>query len=111
MKLIAIACSAIVSLIPFVDASAAAAEFRSQTVSFADLDLAHPQGLAALWRRVQIAAEAVCEYPNSRMLMKEHKDCVHRATVNAVNSINRPEFSAHVAAHGGPIVAEQLTSR
>jgi UrcA family protein len=111
MKLIAIACTAIVSLMPLVSANAETPKFRTQTVGFADLDLSHSEGLAALFHRVESAAQAVCADPDSRMLMKEHSDCVHRAMANAVQSIQRPEFVAYVTALGLSVGAAQIASR
>ena len=51
--------AALAALLPLVPA-AAAVPVRTQTVSYADLDLASAKGRSTLDRRLRIAAEDVC---------------------------------------------------
>lgn len=66
------------------------------TVKFSDLDLAKPQGAAALYRRIQAAADTVCSPFEGRDLTsiaRQHA-CVHKAIADAVTAVNLPTLSA-----------------
>ncbi|MDE2181927.1 MAG: UrcA family protein [Alphaproteobacteria bacterium] len=72
-----------------------AADWNRQevTVSYADLDLSHPAGAAALLERLQAASQAVCGgMPNIRDLaaMARFKACRRQAMDRAVASVPAP---------------------
>jgi UrcA family protein len=68
----------------------------TRVVSYADLNLSSPQGVAALYRRITVAAEEVCgpaEWPGSRVPTPEYRDCVSHAVADAIRRVNRPGLS------------------
>ena len=57
---------------------------RTATVSYADLDVAHAQGRAALDRRLHIAARAVCSSSQESPAARANENrCVRAALSNA----------------------------
>lgn len=77
-------------------------------VKFGDLDLASPQGAAALYGRIVVAAYEVCkafdidihglEFPAEQIA------CVHKAVARAVTRAGRPELLAiYNARHSHPL--------
>jgi UrcA family protein len=77
-------------------------------VKFGDLDLTHPQGAAALYRRIVIAAYEVCksfdidihnlEYPAAQIA------CVHKAVARAVVKVGHPAlFEIYNARNHDPL--------
>ena len=70
----------------------------SRVVSYADLNLSSPQGVAVLYRRITVAAEEVCgpaERAGSRLPTPEYRDCVSHAVADAIRKVNRPAVSAY----------------
>ena len=67
-------------------------------VKFADLNLANPQGAAALYNRIVAAAYDVCVGfdIDTRDLAVESQllTCVHRAVLKTVTKVGRPELVA-----------------
>jgi UrcA family protein len=82
----------------FIGASAHAAveEQPSVVVHFADLDISHPEGATALYRRIQSAAFQVCsEYNASGMwYVSAARECARRAIAEAVAKLNLPTLNA-----------------
>lgn len=85
------------------------------TVKFSDLDLAKPQGAAALYGRIQAAAYSVCSSFDGRDLASKtrQKACEHQAIANAVNAVNLPTLYAvynakHPAATPNALVSMQI---
>ena len=68
-----------------------------QVVSYGDLDLNQPQGIAALYTRVQAAAVDVCAPLESvDMSRRAHLEpCIAAATSRAVKSVNLPALTAY----------------
>lgn len=66
-------------------------------VSYGDLDLNEPQGIAVLYTRVQAAAADVCAPLESvDMERRAHAEpCVTAATARAVRSVNLPALTAY----------------
>jgi UrcA family protein len=66
-------------------------------VSYADLDLSQPQGIATLYTRVQAAAADVCAPLESvDMARRAHLEpCIADATSRAVRSVNVPALTAY----------------
>jgi UrcA family protein len=74
----------------------------STTVHFADLNLDHPAGITALYRRLNIAAERGCGEPRltgSHVISPYWHNCVAQAVDGAVLVLDRPALSAYHRAH------------
>ncbi|HEY2590396.1 MAG TPA: UrcA family protein [Steroidobacteraceae bacterium] len=92
-------------------------EFPSQTVHFADLDIARGTGSAALYQRLDLAARDVCrglsqDRDRNLRQVRPYHDCVRTAIREAVANVNAPALTAIAAAHGIVVRAPvQLASR
>jgi UrcA family protein len=62
------------------------------TVKFADLNVSSPQGAAALYARIQLAARQVCLPVNERDPSSKGRTdaCVHKAIADAVTKVGQP---------------------
>lgn len=71
-------------------------ELRSSVVNYRDLNVLKPQGAAALYGRIQTAAESVCSVPeDADFAAKLHVSlCVRNAIAQAVSAINQPTLIA-----------------
>ena len=67
-------------------------------VKFRDLNLSSPDGAAALYGRIKVAAHDVCRSLGTDIrdlpVMSAHDTCVHIAVRNAVAKVNQPALSA-----------------
>lgn len=81
---------AAVSFAGMIASPAAAAEDVSVVVSYADLNLSAPAGTAALDRRIEAAADKVCERPSVRELkaMAEWDACKAGAKAGALEQLS-----------------------
>jgi UrcA family protein len=72
-------------------------EPMKHVVSYADLDLNQPSGIATLYTRVQAAASDVCAPLESvDMSRRAHLEpCIAAATSRAVRSVNLPALTAY----------------
>jgi UrcA family protein len=74
----------------------------SVTVQFADLDLTHSAGAAALYQRLKQAAETVCASSDSRSRdlgsQTRHKECMQSAIGAAVVKVDQPSLTAYYRA-------------
>lgn len=74
------------------------------TVSYADLNLASPAGIEALYRRIERAAVKVCQLPQGTRQLKleaELAACRQGATDRAIAQANLPKLNAlHLAKTG-----------
>ncbi|MFO1402531.1 MAG: UrcA family protein [Steroidobacteraceae bacterium] len=71
-------------------------------VRYAELDLGHPAGIAALYGRIGAAARLVCgdaQPAGSRFTSPAWEACVAAATEDAVLAVDRPALTAYHAAH------------
>lgn len=90
-----------------------APEVRSITVKFGDLNVANPEGAAALYKRIRSAAISVClphestDYPFSG----EFGACVRKAVADAVTKVNRMELYAVYNQHNKPALPATLLSQ
>jgi UrcA family protein len=69
----------------------------TQKVRFADLDLTHTPGAAALYARIQSAARQVCGPVDVRQLQaltKAHR-CTIQAIARAVREVNAPTLTSY----------------
>ena len=78
-------------------------EALKHVVSYGDLNLNQPQGIAALYTRVQAAAADVCAPLESvDMSRRAHLEpCIAAATSRAVKSVNLPALTAYNDLHDG----------
>jgi UrcA family protein len=68
---------------------------RSVTVKYADLNIADPEGAAALYRRIVRAAEEVCQLPDDSVgNMSDVNACEHKAIADAVTKVGHPQLIA-----------------
>jgi len=85
----------------------------SKTVKFADLNLARPEGIAALYERLQGAADEVCSPGDPRVLVafENPQKCARASLWHAIGQINDPALTAYAQARSGraspPLVAER----
>jgi UrcA family protein len=65
-------------------------ETRTAQVSYADLDLSRPAGLASLNRRIRWAASGLCTSRGTKALMEPRadRDCVRVAMADAAEEID-----------------------
>lgn len=90
----------------------AQSDVRSMSVSYADLDISHAAGRAALERRIAGAAKTVCGFENSRelALMLAQRRCVTE-TIDRTQDVlmaaveQRSTVRVARASAGRPIVA------
>lgn len=72
-------------------AAAASTPVRNEVVRFGDLNLASPDGVAALERRIAAAARRVCGYQDTRggskIIPKEYYDCMDNALARASQQV------------------------
>ena len=70
--------------------------FQSVTVSYSRADLAQPEGVAALYVRLEQAAKTVCHERGVRdwMVYPPFRRCYERAIDGAVELVNSPELTA-----------------
>jgi UrcA family protein len=64
-------------------------ESSGQAVSYADLNLDNPAGREALHRRIELAAETICEVREARSArdIAASNDCAERATARALDRV------------------------
>jgi UrcA family protein len=64
---------------------------RSVTVKYADLNLATPAGVDALYHRIRVAARTVCGSPHERQLdvRRSVRDCNQAAIAEALGTLER----------------------
>jgi UrcA family protein len=80
---------------PWTSAQASDQTAPTKTVKFADLDIQTPEGAKALYHRIRVAANQVCETKDRDPVMREAKPaCVDTAIDNAVKKVNAPYLTA-----------------
>jgi UrcA family protein len=67
-------------------------QVRSETVKFADLNLAAPAGVEALYGRIHAAAWRVCEEPTGALASRA---CMTKAESEAIGKVNVPLLTAY----------------
>jgi UrcA family protein len=82
-----------------------------RTVKFADLNLSHPAGALALYKRIQHAAQEVCEPLIARDLQSNpiSKRCREQAIARAVADVNAPLLTSYYLTKSppSPIIARR----
>jgi len=76
------------------------ASARIRTVSYADIDLSRPAGVALLYRRIHQAAAYVCDPLAGRDAQRagQYRECVHTAIANAIADVNAPGLTDRLVA-------------
>jgi len=86
-------------------------EPATRAVKFADLDLSHAAGVLALYKRIQYAAQEVCEPLISRDLnsIVTSKRCKEQAIAHAVADVNAPLLTSYYLTNSppSPIIARR----
>jgi UrcA family protein len=72
--------------------SAHAADSRSETVKFADLNLGTQAGVEALYGRIHAAARRVCDQPAGEL--QAVSKCMRKAESDAIGKVNVPLLTA-----------------
>ena len=87
----------------------------AKTVTYADLNLNAPAGVATLYQRIKSAANEVCRMPQGTLQLRlegELRACKADATDRAVLQANIPALSAlHLAKTGRKVDAGQYADR
>jgi UrcA family protein len=86
----------------FASTRPAGEDVRRITVRFDDLNLEQPRGVAALYRRVRLAAEQVCgepRGPGEAIISADWRACVAQAVDRAVVTVDRPALTAYHRGH------------
>jgi UrcA family protein len=109
----ALACSAVFSFQAATAAPQSDDGVIKQTVSYSDLNLQSPAGVAALFHRISRAAEAVCTPFESRELSRQSKwrACFNESISRAVAAVAVPSLTAYADAKLGRPASEVLASR
>jgi UrcA family protein len=71
---------------------------HSTTVHYADLNLNQPAGVAALYRRITVAANLVCgqrAFTGSYYAVPDYTHCCDKAIASAVARVDRPQLTAY----------------
>ncbi len=96
-------------------AHAGSGEASARTVSYADLNLAAPNGVAALYQRVYYAASNVCAPLDGRELGRHirFRQCVDAAVAKAVSDVGQEPLTTYhaVKTQGKPAAAVRTASR
>jgi UrcA family protein len=79
--------------------AAGADDLRSVRVSYADLDLTHPAGVAHMVARLRRASEIVCAGPDNRDLkaLAAERACQQHAMTAALQQVSHSTPAAHLA--------------
>jgi UrcA family protein len=81
-----------------VSAGTPSGEPRSIRIAYHDLDIATPEGIAALYMRIRRAAVEVCDasrpLTGTRMIRPDSEACVRRSVVATVRQIGVPGLAA-----------------
>lgn len=112
-KFVTVTAVALVGLASTNVALAQSAGRTQITVSYADLDLAKPQGVDALYARLKGAAKAACGDPDARNLREKAlvRACRDEALANAVEGVNHDALTAKHLQRSPARLAHQVPSR
>jgi UrcA family protein len=91
----------------------AQSEVRSKIVNYADLNLQRHEGVAVLYRRIQVAADFVCTEGDNRTLqvVLRVRNCVSDATTRAVTQTGMPALAALHAQHTAKGPTTEIVAR
>jgi UrcA family protein len=85
----------------------------TRSVSFADLNIDRPEGVAALYSRIRQAADSVCGAFQSRQLkdISASRACVRTSVSRAVSSVQLPALTAYANSKMGQTPGIVVASR
>jgi len=88
--------SALTSSFTVVCAAADSTDAPSVVVKYGDLKVSSPQGAAALYGRIRVAAQAVCPHLDHTDLLSKMQlnVCVNKAIADAVTNVDQPALVA-----------------
>lgn len=93
--------------------SAADSDAPHVLVKFADLNVSSPEGAAALYARIRMAAGEVCRSFDSHEFATQNNlnACIHKAIADAVNKVDQPALFSVYSAKNGTSKSIILASR
>jgi UrcA family protein len=96
----ATACLAVASTAVHATDRFSDSEPTKKTVTYGDLNLANPQGVGQLYRRIVGAAQQVCDAPNGRSLhaKEQFSICTKQSIARAVSAVDQQAMTALHAA-------------
>jgi UrcA family protein len=86
---------------------------HSTTVHYADLNLDKTTGVAALYRRITVAASRVCgqrALTGSNYPLPEYTSCCNEAIATAVARVDRPQLTAYYHAQASRSRSQTIAS-
>jgi UrcA family protein len=86
---------------------------HSLTVHYVDLNLNKPAGVAALYRRITVAATRVCgqrALTGSSYPLPDYTRCYDAAIETAVVRVDRPQLTAYYHAHAAHSGSQKIAS-
>lgn len=89
-------------------------EPMKKTVTYGDLNLANPQGVQQLYRRIVGAAQQVCDDLNGRSLQAKEQFaiCTKQSIARAVSAVDQPALTAlHAIKTGQPDSTAKLAKQ
>jgi UrcA family protein len=88
-------------------------EPMKKTVTYSDLNLANPQGVEQLYRRIAGAAQHVCGALNGRSLQakQQFSICTKQSIARAVAAVDQPALTALAIKTGQRDVTAKLAQR
>ncbi|MGH8133968.1 MAG: UrcA family protein [Steroidobacteraceae bacterium] len=90
-----VALTSLACLLGAAPASADTPGVRSVTVSYRDLNLSTIEGATALYRRLKVAANSVCDEPGAGIgAYQAWRSCYQAAMADAVTRVNSPLLTA-----------------
>jgi UrcA family protein len=86
------------TLLPTANAATNANGEREVVVKYGDLNLANPEGVSALYKRLHSAAVRVCETDSPYLQKKaEERACIADSMERAIARVNSPALTAFAA--------------
>jgi UrcA family protein len=102
---LAASCLAAASTVAHAAEQSRGSEAAMKTVQYGDLNLAKPEGVARLYRRIVAAAQQVCDSRQGRSLQAQAQDsiCTKESIARAVAAVDQPTLTAlHAVKTGQP---------
>jgi UrcA family protein len=79
---------------------------RSVNVKFQDLNIRSPAGAAALYTRIHVAAQSVCQSVDQTLVnYAPNKKCVEETEANSVAKVNAPALTAYYEQKTGKVAS------
>jgi len=111
---LATACLAVTSPVVHAADESPGSEPMKRTVTYGDLNLANPQGVEQLYRRIVGAARQVCGALDGRSLQEkaQFSICTKQSIARAVAAVDQPSLTAlHAVKTGQPGTTAKLAKQ